>query len=57
MSGLAAGAGPLFTDPSPDTARAFFREKSRALTDKVMSVREAVSKFVRDGDYLKSIRA
>ena len=54
MSVLAAGAGPLFTDPSPDTARAFFREKSRALTDKVMPVREAVSKFVRDGDYLAS---
>ena len=54
MSKLAAGAGPLFTDPSPDAARAFFRKKSRALTDKVMSVGEAVSQFIHDGDYLAS---
>ena len=54
MNELAAGAGPLFTDPGADTARAFFREKSRALTDKVMSVSEAVSKFVHDGDYFAS---
>ena len=54
MSELAAGAGPLFVDPSPDAARAFFRTKSRALTDKVMSVREAVTEFVHDGDYLAS---
>jgi len=44
----------LFTDPSPDAARAFIRTKSRALTNKVMSVTEAVSRFVHDGDYLAS---
>ncbi len=54
MSALASGTGPLFIDPSPDSARAFFREKSRALTDKVMSVRDAVSTFIHDGDYLAS---
>ena len=54
MSRLASGTGPLFTDPDPEVARAFFREKSRALTGKVMSVKEAVSKFVKDGDYLAS---
>ena len=54
MSKLASGTGPLFTDPDPEVARAFFRKKSRALTGKVMSVKEAVSKFVKDGDYLAS---
>jgi len=54
MSKLAVGTGPLFTDPSPDVARAFFRKKSRALTNKVMSVGEAVSEFIHDGDYLAS---
>jgi len=44
----------LFTDPSPDAARAFFRKKSRAMTNKVMSVKEAVSKFIHDGEYLAS---
>jgi glutaconate CoA-transferase, subunit A len=54
MTELGAGKGPLFTDPDPDLARAFFRTKSRALTDKTMSVSEAVSRFVHDGDYLAS---
>jgi glutaconate CoA-transferase, subunit A len=54
MTELAAGTGPLFTDPDPDAARAHFRGRSRALTDKVMSVREAVERFVHDGDYLAS---
>ena len=54
MTKLASGTGPLFTDPDPESARAFFREKSRALTSKVMSVKEAVSRFVKDGDYLGS---
>ena len=54
MGELASGTGPLFTDPSPDAARAFFRKKPRALINKVMSVKEAVSRFVHDGDYLAS---
>ena len=41
-------------DPSADAARAFFRHKPRALTNKVMSVKEAVSRFVHDGDYFAS---
>ncbi len=48
------GRGPLFTDPDPDVARAFFREKKGALTDKLMSVSDAVAQFVHDGDYLAS---
>ncbi|MDA0710487.1 MAG: CoA transferase subunit A [bacterium] len=49
-----SGHGPLFSDPDPDSARAFFRKKKVALTDKVMSVSEAVTRFVKDGDYLGS---
>ena len=48
------GRGPLFTDPDPDVARAFFREKKGALTDKPMSVSDAVAEFVHDGDYVAS---
>ena len=51
---LKHGAGQLFTNPDPDKAREFFKTKSRALTDKTMSVKEAVSKFINDGDYLAS---
>ncbi|MFC1461618.1 CoA transferase subunit A [Verrucomicrobiota bacterium] len=54
MNKLARGVGPLFMDPDPDAARAFFHKKSRALTDKVMPVKDAVSQFVKDGDYLAS---
>jgi glutaconate CoA-transferase subunit A len=46
--------GELFSPPDVDAARAFFSQKSRAMTDKLMSVREAVSRFVHDGDYLAS---
>jgi glutaconate CoA-transferase, subunit A len=51
---LDCGGGPLFMDPDPDTARAFFKKKARALTDKVMTVRDAVSELIKDGDYLAS---
>ena len=54
MAKLKSGIGPLFMDPDPEAARAFFRDKSRALTDKVMSVQEAVSRFVKDGAYVAS---
>lgn len=52
MKVLDEGVNPLFMDPDPDKARDFFREKSRAMVDKRMTVKEAVEKFVRDGDYL-----
>ncbi len=38
--------------PDVDAAREFFREKSRAMTDKRMSVSEAVERFIHDGDYI-----
>ncbi len=46
--------GPLFTNPDPDVARQFFRIKPKRLIDKVMSVPEAIRRFVQDGDYLAS---
>jgi len=46
------GLGPLFQDPDPDKAREFFRSKSRALKDRTMPVKEAVSRFIHDGDYI-----
>ena len=49
---VAQGEGPLFMSPDADKAREFFRHKERALVNKVMSVKEAVDLFIRDGDYL-----
>jgi glutaconate CoA-transferase subunit A len=49
---LSQGDGPLYADPSANHAREFFRTKPRALTDKLMSVKDAVARFVNDGDYL-----
>lgn len=46
--------GALFSPPDVDGARAFFAEKSRAMTNKMMTVREAVERFVPDGAYLAS---
>jgi glutaconate CoA-transferase subunit A len=49
---IAEGVGRLFTDPDADKARAFFRTKSRAMTNKLMSVKDAVAKYCHDGEYL-----
>ena len=49
---LPQGDGPLFGDPDPDAARAFFRDKSRMETDKRMSAKQAVERFIADGCYL-----
>jgi glutaconate CoA-transferase subunit A len=49
---MLTGQGQLFTDPSADHAREFFASKPRALVDKVTTVADAVSRLVRDGDYL-----
>ena len=52
MNVLAEGIGKVFTNPDADKAREFFRKKSRKLESKVMTVKEAVEKFTKDGDYL-----
>jgi glutaconate CoA-transferase subunit A len=46
------GDGRLFLDPSADQARDHFRTKRQGLVDKVMSVADAVRKYVVDGTYL-----
>lgn len=43
---------PLYADPSANRAREFFRTKPRALADKVMSVKDAVTRLLHDGEYL-----
>ncbi len=49
---IAQGEGPLFMDPDADKAREFFHNKQRAIVNKVMTVKEAVNRFVHDGEYL-----
>ena len=46
--------GKLFTSPDTEEARYFFMQKPRTMANKLMSVAEAVNKFVHDGDYLAS---
>jgi len=53
-SQMHASVGALFMPPDVDTARRFFANKSRVLTDKLVTVDQAVSRFVHDGDYLAS---
>lgn len=52
MDVIEEGIGRLLTDPDPDNAREFFRKKSRKMVDKVMSLKDAIEKFVHDGGYL-----
>lgn len=54
MKVMDQGQNPLFMDPDPDKAREFFAGKSRAMTDKRMTAKEAVEKFIPDGCYLAS---
>jgi len=54
MSDTVIPQGELFTSPNANAAREFFRQKSRALTNKLMCVSEAVSRFVHDGEYVAS---
>ncbi len=46
--------GELFSNPDVNAARAFFRDKSRAMSNKLMSVSEAVRRFIHEGDYVAS---
>lgn len=52
MKTLFEGKGELLTNPDPDVARGHFRKKDKTLSDKRMGVKEAVSKFIHDGDYI-----
>lgn len=52
MKTLFEGKGELFMNPDPDVAREHFRKKDRSLKNKVMTVKDAVTKFIHDGDYI-----
>jgi glutaconate CoA-transferase subunit A len=51
-SDLNTSVGTLFMPPDVETARQFFAKKSRVRSNKLMSVKEAVTRFIHDGDYL-----
>jgi len=52
MKTIYEGKGELFMNPDPDAAREHFRHKDRSLTNKVMSVKDAVARFIHDGEYI-----
>lgn len=53
MEVLESGQGELLLTPDPNADREWMRKnKSWALKDKRMSEKEAVSKFIKDGDYI-----
>ncbi|MGC8867639.1 MAG: CoA transferase subunit A [Elusimicrobiales bacterium] len=55
MDVIASGEGKLVGWVDPDEHRRFIREnKSRKLIDKRMSVREAVERYIKDGDFIAS---
>ncbi|MFH1977360.1 MAG: hypothetical protein ABIJ52_17700 [Pseudomonadota bacterium] len=51
MEVISEGFGRLFTTPDADKAREYFCRKNRALKPKVMLVKDAVEKYIHDGDY------
>jgi len=53
MDIIAEGLGELFQKTTPDEFREWTRKnKSRALIDKRITLREAISCFIKDGKYL-----
>src|SRR4030043_1435424 len=55
MEVLKKGKGELLGWHDPDEARDWvLNNKSRELKDKTMSVKEVVSKFIHDGDFIAS---
>lgn len=49
---LQTGQGELFMSPNVEDARAFFHQKKKLMTNKLTSVKEAVERYLHDGDYL-----
>lgn len=47
-----SGRNELFTDPDPDKARAYFKNKSRTMTNKLSTPADVVRDMVSDGDYI-----
>ena len=49
---LQTGQGELFMSPNVEDARAFFHQKKKLMTNKLTSVKEAVERYIHNGDYL-----
>ncbi|MBT3272955.1 MAG: CoA transferase subunit A [Spirochaetales bacterium] len=49
---LKTGSGPLFVKPDADAGRERSRRKDKRLKNKTTTVKEAVIRFIHDGDYL-----
>lgn len=49
---LKEGVGEVFNAPNSDDMRAFFRNKKKLLENKLTTVKDAVEKYVNNGDYL-----
>ncbi len=52
MDVIQTGKGTLIQPPDINAFREWNRQKSKVLTDKRMSEAEAVSRFIKDGDYI-----
>lgn len=52
MNELKTGKGRVFTDLDVDAHRAFFRQKDKRMVEKTSTVKDAITNFVKDGDYL-----
>lgn len=52
MESNSTATGELFSDPCVTKARDSFRQKSRALTNKLTTIAKAIDFHVNDGDYL-----
>ncbi len=49
---LQSGTGEVFTELDADTMRAVFRKKNKKMIHKLTTVKEAIEKYVHDGDYI-----
>jgi glutaconate CoA-transferase, subunit A len=52
MNLITTGQCELFSDPDPDRAREHFKQKNRKMINKLMPLKDAVARFIHDGDYL-----
>jgi len=52
MSELKSGIGEVFTEMDNDSLRAHFRKKNKNMVNKETTVKEAVKKYINDGDYV-----
>jgi glutaconate CoA-transferase, subunit A len=52
MSNLEQGQGELLTSIDFEAQRAYFRDKDKSQKNKITTVKEAISTYVNDGDYL-----